>query len=751
MLKKITNIKDFGVFTDFRGNNLPGFSAFNLIFGWNYSGKTTLSRVFRCLEVGEKHPDYPNSSFSFLDHEDKEHSLKSGSNYYIRVFNEDFKEANFSWSSGQAIRPILLLGAENIELSASLSKASDEKNELEKSYKKILEHTDVLSNNLSAAETDCGNQIARELRLPRFNKTNLRPIFASWDGEVPASLSEEEFSVERERFQSIEQREELKKITLQVNSIDDLWESARSALDVEPTGLIVLQNLANNPTLANWIEQGLEIHAELDNCEFCSSKITDKRRGELRAHFSDAFREYKKLLASLIVQLKSRVVVIDAARYVRSAFFPEFHEKWTEAASQLKDQKDAFNASVEAMSNALELKLDNPFEAVRSPEKDFDINLLNAAIGAFNKVIEAHNDRVSRFSELKRQAQERLISHYASEAMSKIDRFGTLQKLDEFAAEKTVIQQKLSELQSKIESDKAKLSDAAKGAGKVNAVLYDFFGKDDLQITVNSEENFEITRRGNLAKNLSEGERTAISFCYFIVKLYEESDNFEELIVYIDDPISSLDSNHLMHVNALIKNTFYKFDSEAEKSKRHKCLVKQLFISTHNYEFFHLVWEWMDGCTKGTYEAFYIQREDSLETVSSNVVRCPAAFTKYRSEYLFLFLSLQDFISKPVEDLVVLFNLGNMCRRFLERYFLFKYVSVQKIDQHINSLIPNDVEAERVRKFSHFYSHSLKRGASAPLPDLNEALAVLSIIFSAIEQQDKLHYDAMIAAIQSEE
>ena len=63
MITKINKIKDFGVFKNFSGNTLPEFQVFNLIYGWNYSGKTTLSRVFGCLEKGRLHDDYLSATF----------------------------------------------------------------------------------------------------------------------------------------------------------------------------------------------------------------------------------------------------------------------------------------------------------------------------------------------------------------------------------------------------------------------------------------------------------------------------------------------------------------------------------------------------------------------------------------------------------------------------------------------------------------------------------------------------------------
>lgn len=59
MIKKIKSINNFAVFQDFNWNssvkNSNGtvieFAKLNILYGRNYSGKTTLSRIFRAIET----------------------------------------------------------------------------------------------------------------------------------------------------------------------------------------------------------------------------------------------------------------------------------------------------------------------------------------------------------------------------------------------------------------------------------------------------------------------------------------------------------------------------------------------------------------------------------------------------------------------------------------------------------------------------------------------------------------------------
>lgn len=67
MINKISKLKDFGIFQDFTWkSNLPEFKKFNLIYGWNGTGKTTLSKFFALLETGES-KDFENLEYEVED------------------------------------------------------------------------------------------------------------------------------------------------------------------------------------------------------------------------------------------------------------------------------------------------------------------------------------------------------------------------------------------------------------------------------------------------------------------------------------------------------------------------------------------------------------------------------------------------------------------------------------------------------------------------------------------------------------
>ena len=119
----IDSIKGFGLFKNFTWDDtvLDSFNRFNLIYGWNYSGKTTLSRVFQALEDSSIHPDFDGASFCFTKGDGtRVDSSFVGSLPQLRVFNRLFVERNFQQGTDMTgANVIAVLGEANQTLKGS--------------------------------------------------------------------------------------------------------------------------------------------------------------------------------------------------------------------------------------------------------------------------------------------------------------------------------------------------------------------------------------------------------------------------------------------------------------------------------------------------------------------------------------------------------------------------------------------------------------------------------------------------------
>ncbi len=137
MFKKIKSIRKFGVFDDFdwdisirdKGNNIVKFKELNIFYGRNYSGKTTLSRIFRAFEKGIVPVKYSNAQFE-LEHTEPQnlnHLNLTNCPYVIRVYNKDFIKENLKWLSDDegSIKPFAVIGEANIGVEKKLRRKNN--------------------------------------------------------------------------------------------------------------------------------------------------------------------------------------------------------------------------------------------------------------------------------------------------------------------------------------------------------------------------------------------------------------------------------------------------------------------------------------------------------------------------------------------------------------------------------------------------------------------------------------------------
>src|SRR5206468_3677041 len=92
-------------------------SRYNLIYGWNGSGKTTISRLFNFLERKTIHmPDLSTIDFAIQTESTllKKQAI-TNHDVNVRVFNEDFVKDNLTFEESKA-KKIVILGKENIDL-----------------------------------------------------------------------------------------------------------------------------------------------------------------------------------------------------------------------------------------------------------------------------------------------------------------------------------------------------------------------------------------------------------------------------------------------------------------------------------------------------------------------------------------------------------------------------------------------------------------------------------------------------------
>ncbi|HBD8780577.1 TPA: AAA family ATPase, partial [Campylobacter jejuni] len=344
--------------------------------------------------------------------------------------------------------------------------------------------------------------------------------------------------------------------------------------------------------------------------------------------------------------------------------------------------------------------------------------------------------------------------------------------------------QKLSNMQSTIETEKneinnynleiekykEKLSNLETSTSNINKYLKSYFGHNMLELKAKKDDKgqlngeFEILRNGKQAKNLSEGECSLVAFCYFVASLEDANTKDKNPIIWIDDPISSLDNNHIFFIFSLIENEIVEKDS-----------FKQFFISTHNLDFLKYtkrlkkIKPKQNENSKKKYEFpqyYFIERGVKKSIETSEIKKLPKCLERYTTEFNYLFEQIYKF--KNIDDtynedlkISLVYNFGNNLRKFLEIYLFFKYPNeIKSLDKELIKRFFNDtyqsdnidenqkIIAGVINRYQNEYSHLrevLSRGMQ-PI-DIEEAKKIAEFILKTIEQNDKQQYKALVESI----
>ena len=171
-----------------------------------------------------------------------------------------------------------------------------------------------------------------------------------------------------------------------------------------------------------------------------------------------------------------------------------------------------------------------------------------------------------------------------------------------------------------------------------------------------------------------------------------------------------------------------------------KCL--QLFISTHNFEFFNLLKELHISNKKES--KYFITRKIN----ESVIEKLPNVYDSYSSEYHYLFSEIVDFendVNKNSSPKLLL--MPNILRRFIEMYTLTKYPSNDEVDGRADEVF-GKVKSKRILKPLHYFSHfnNIDRigKQSELIADVGNACHLL---IEFIKTDDAIHYKALLNSI----
>ena len=736
MIQRILRMRDFDIYRDFSGGDqsgVPEFKTRNLIYGWNYSGKTNLSRLFQTLQFPDRPLPYAGCRFRAQFGAAEVSEINRIAPCPIRVFNRDYIDANFQ--HGHTAPAVFIVGEENLALRDRLNKLQGAQEQLVQRWQGRQGQIETIEDQLSTVGTERAGTVRQVLGVNDFRRPDLQTrVTQVRDAPAAHQLSNEVLQATIATFRSGDQFTEV--ALLAPHLLPDLRpeiETVRGLLG-RTASFDAIEGLRENAQLEDWLRTGLGLHAAAGVCQFCEGDLPEERLNALRRHFSTASQDLLNAVNQAIARLQNlrfdppRLEPMQLLQEIRDQARAEleslaFWLEWAETA------RDSFVAALEQKRTALETGLEwtGPEDRLgEGPE----------TVEALNQCIRQHNESVHNIGPVRRQARTTVECHFAAV-------FFAEQNVAEREADIAHLRRRIGHaqraqrrLRTAAEQIAEQIDRTTRGKQRFMELVAFLLRGSDIHVESRAEREFQLMRGTVPAEKLSEGEKTAIAFAYFLTSLEGEGEDIENTIVYVDDPISSLDSNHVYAVYALI--------TERLQSAR------QLFVSTHNSEFFSLLkglWLGRGPLESGS-EAFYVRRQADAIGSFADLEPLPRLLRKFKSEYEFIFAQLHSFSSAQAPSDHEVYTAPNLLRRFLEAYLGFRKPCTAAWHEKLDMLLDSAEECREVHKLLDDASHLQNMNRALQQPAFVEsAQACVQSIFLGLEAKDPIHYQSLVTVV----
>ncbi len=746
-ISRIARLHHPGVLRNFKwAADLPTFGRYNLIYGWNGSGKTTISKLLRALEMRTA-PASGEVTFSINGVDVHGHEFDQAT-LPVRVFNRDFVSESVFPLGGGDVPPILVVGKESVEKQKQVEQLKKNLADAQAASESERSKRENAERALDRRCIDRATVVRDTLRSPgpnpynNYDKANYR---TSAKKMVDAGDTEAHRLSDSEREKLLTQhratpKPRIQEISYQPPMLATQSEAVSRSLKATVVSAAI-QSLKDDPTLSSWVYQGLGLHQarQADSCLFCEQSLPSGRLATLAAHFS---AEYEQFLTSLDAQIAQLEATSRAAATLslpnRAEFYEDLAADYEAARIALKGALDSTKTALDSLVQALTNKKGRAFESLgltaAIPGVDSEV------VKRLNEIINKHNLACDVFQTRASAARQRLEADSVAGALDDFREMVAAVQASEISvnqadAERTRLNEEIGRLEREIVEHR-------RPAEELNKDLHSYLGHDELRLVV-KDTGYTITRDGTPAQALSEGETTAIALLYFLKSLKDRRFDLANGVVVLDDPVSSLDTNAL----------YLAFGFIRERTKD----AAQLFILTHNFTFFRQVRNWFHHL-KGQNKKEIGQRPARfymLDFARDGDQRCSSIrpldplLEQYESEYHYLFARIYRSAASTPPALEEKYILPNMARRLLEAFLAFRQPHVSgELWQKLKDVEFDEAKKLRILRFLHTHSHGDAIGEPEHDPSLlGEADSVLKDLLAFIKGQDPEHFSAMVGLV----
>lgn len=698
MIKKIEEIKKLGIFDSYQWKCSKDFSRHNICFGFNGSGKSTISNLFNLIASnGIFTQEQKDELFKDLKTTEDESSVKFKSdltypvrpnqgNLRVYVFNSNFianhvydgtvgKMTKFNVTETVLEDPTIKQINSDIDTKRTEKENKEADNKaIEDKFKEFKTAFNlVYREHFPNRQLRTGNTIPAITELTSNTKEEIESSITQKIAEY--KLSEKQAELESDILEI--SKLDYKKIEVDLARLSSLLEqSAKENATDNLKDKIQLYQKEIGEEKSNkiepWFELGeslLTISKEKDQtiCPLCKTDLSstiDSLVDEFADYFDKSYLDFiekikvqKERIDSTILSLKTtqtNSAAIQAYGIKYSKFieikFPELDKVEIET-----DLKELLASIIEKQSNSSK-KIIIEVEPIQKLINTYNENIDKLNSFKNNAITDLRNQKIDPtkidgeiralytqliYKDLNGTEEENRIEnfHTATSAISDI-----VTSISELTDQKI---QRLKEL--KMEAKK--VGEYLEKLGITHFTIDLREGEEQNNILI-KYKGFDETKK-RLRNTLSEGEKTALAFAYFMSKVSTEVTNKGQTIIVIDDPISSLDDNRLYSTAFLIHEELKDY--------------KQLFVFSHNLLFLKYINPFFKA--KNEKATFLISKGE--------IIDLPASLENFQSPYFYMLENIVNFKDKAEPDYEDARKfLPNFVRRVLETFFSFKYAQL---------------------------------------------------------------------------
>ncbi|GAA8977910.1 AAA family ATPase [Helicobacter pylori] len=679
------------------------FKDYNVIFGNNGCGKTSLTRAFELLisknKCIEKYRTISTAESPSIEFECKDGSYKIEPNsnigapsFKVEIYNSDFLHNNAPFNSEFGLKKlddgIIILESSVLgEETKEINQLKNCKEKVEKRQKKIKDENSAET--LSAKQESEIKKYDEEIEKIRKKVTSktIRIILDEIKINNICEVSKNKFKVQEDALTNLEKDfgeldeamkkfDDLKEMELpkDYQTIKDKLESLFS-FDIDKEAGQVSEEIKEHMSKVGreFIEKGIELQKKMpDNaCPFCTQEITNNIIQVYTSYFNKRIEQSNQDSLEVSGTLKKILEQWNIKEILQS--FERFEPFMKKDSSTNKESLKNALEQIKVLLEKLQKEVDKKW-GVKNKEKfqETDKKLLEnyekfqKCVDETRNILKQKKGQKEKLEKLKTELKEARIKK------AKHDSYDWQKSKEEAERKLSVLNcrhERLNRLLEKINKKLKGLYDQKRPDIKtinnyLKALNLPKYSLDkDYRIVLNSDalENSEAKII------LSDGEKTTLAFAYFLacLKLFYKKEDLKNLVVVIDDPISSLDEQRIYNTTCLVAKINQELAREKLSNEENKA---QVFVLTHNHTFMARLINMIGK------HARYLQLERHQGQLK--IVCKDKANGYFDTFYLLLFKEVYEFAKRETlqDDFNEAINYGNKVRILLESFLKINFI-----------------------------------------------------------------------------